>query len=212
MEPEDIAERRDIAILDVRDAYERQLAGGIPGAYLCPVDQLNAESLARVLTDRTQPIAIACMSGKRSRVAVGIVAELGFEDVFELTGGLLGWRAAGLPTCEPVAASNPAGKRIALTQFPRALLACFIAEAVERNVTNPTRTYEELRAVVMRYVDEEIEAHRGFSAEAMQSVIDRTSMLARSMGFPLDIIRINVEHMRSLVEQAVESPAGVSSE
>ena len=47
--------------------------------------------------DKSQPIFVYCMSGGRSASAVSKMEELGFEEVYELDGGMIAWRSSGLP-------------------------------------------------------------------------------------------------------------------
>ena len=48
--------------------------------------------------DRDKTYFIYCRSGRRSLGAVEIMRELGFGKVYHLTGGILQWEEAGLPT------------------------------------------------------------------------------------------------------------------
>jgi rhodanese-related sulfurtransferase len=195
--PIELAARRDIAIIDVRDGRERELTGNIPGAFLCPAQTLNREALERVVA-LDQPIALACMSGRRTAFAVAIAKDAGYTHILELSGGLAAWVRAGLPICAgyaPSAASTPDQ----FTQFPRTLVACFVAEVVQDHNSNTSASLDALHARVLRYIDEEYAANKGNAAAAMHAVIDRTAMLARALGFPLETIRRNVDHMRSQI-------------
>ncbi len=55
-----------------------------------------ASRAAELPTD--QPLVIMCRSGKRGAEAVAKLQALGFADAKNLTGGLLAWKAASLPT------------------------------------------------------------------------------------------------------------------
>jgi thioredoxin len=46
--------------------------------------------------DKSKPIFVYCMSGGRSKKAAERLAELGFNKIFELQGGIMKWNAAGL--------------------------------------------------------------------------------------------------------------------
>ena len=47
--------------------------------------------------DKNKTYLIYCRSGRRSADALGIMAELGFTEVYNLLGGIIDWKAAGLP-------------------------------------------------------------------------------------------------------------------
>ena len=47
--------------------------------------------------DKNKTYLIYCRSGRRSADALGIKAEFGFTEVYNLLGGIIDWKAAGLP-------------------------------------------------------------------------------------------------------------------
>ncbi len=75
-----------INVLDVREPYEYEIAN--IGAPLIPLNELpqRYEEL-----DRDQPLAIHCRSGARSANAVKLLQERGFENVYNVEGGILAW-------------------------------------------------------------------------------------------------------------------------
>lgn len=81
--------------LDVR-TIEEYAKGHIAGSIHLPVDMIldNAET---VLKDKGKTIYVYCLSGSRSAVATERLQKLGYENVFNMTGGLLGWRAKSYP-------------------------------------------------------------------------------------------------------------------
>ena len=88
--------RRDLQIVDVREPHEYTgELGHIPGARLIPLGALadQAEAL-----DKTAPTVTVCRSGGRSAQALAILGRAGFGKVANLAGGMLDWRARGLPT------------------------------------------------------------------------------------------------------------------
>ena len=81
----------DVQILDVREPDEfKGPLGHIIGARLIPLGEL-AGRLGELQRDR--PIVTVCRAGSRSAQAVAILAQNGFTDVANLTGGMLRWRA-----------------------------------------------------------------------------------------------------------------------
>ena len=78
------------ALLDVREHFERRIAD-LPdrGQHQIPTGEL----LARLgEMDRAAELVVYCRSGGRSAWAVRVLQERGFERVFNLKGGILGWR------------------------------------------------------------------------------------------------------------------------
>lgn len=47
--------------------------------------------------DKSKPIFVYCLSGSRSSYAASYMRSQGFKVVYDLTGGMIKWRAAGLP-------------------------------------------------------------------------------------------------------------------
>jgi sulfur dioxygenase len=85
-----------VQVVDVRDADEwKGPLGHIASARLIPLGQLAARAAE---LDRARPVVTACRSGARSAQAVTILQGLGFESVANLAGGMIRWRASGLPT------------------------------------------------------------------------------------------------------------------
>ncbi|AUI50232.1 rhodanese-like domain-containing protein [Arthrobacter crystallopoietes] len=80
-------------ILDIREDFETA-EGMIPEARHIPMGELNAR-LDEV--DRTRRVVVVCRSGNRSaRVADALNAAGYTTDT--MTGGMIAWQAAGLPT------------------------------------------------------------------------------------------------------------------
>ena len=46
---------------------------------------------------RDRPILLACRSGRRAARALFVLEDLGYKQIIGLRGGILAWRAAGLP-------------------------------------------------------------------------------------------------------------------
>lgn len=75
-------------ILDVRTQEEYD-QGHIPGAIVISHEEI-AEKAEEVLTDKDQLILVYCRSGRRSKLAAQILAELGYTNIKEF-GGILDW-------------------------------------------------------------------------------------------------------------------------
>jgi rhodanese-related sulfurtransferase len=74
-------------ILDVRENYEFQ-AGHLKGAKLIPLGELP-KRLGEL--DKTQKIVVVCASGARSAQASKYLVRQGFNQVFNLSGGMINW-------------------------------------------------------------------------------------------------------------------------
>lgn len=75
-------------ILDVRTQAEFD-EKHIPGAVLIPDSQISARA-ERELPDKDQLILVYCRSGRRSKNASAILAELGYTNIREF-GGIIDW-------------------------------------------------------------------------------------------------------------------------
>ena len=81
----------DPYLIDVREPDE-WLAGHPPGAHHVPLMRLPA-SLAEVPIDR--PVVVVCRVGQRSAQAVAYLRQRGWDNVYNLDGGLVEWANAG---------------------------------------------------------------------------------------------------------------------
>lgn len=84
----------EAVIIDVReiDEYNEQR---IEGAILNPLSRFDP-----ALVPEADKIVLQCRSGKRSMDAGLRLAALGRTDLYNLQGGILAWREAGLPVRE----------------------------------------------------------------------------------------------------------------
>ena len=78
----------DYIILDVR-TEEEFAQGHIPGAMLIP-DYAIREKAETALPDKGALILVYCRSGRRSKNAAQILAELGYSNIREF-GGIVSW-------------------------------------------------------------------------------------------------------------------------
>jgi hydroxyacylglutathione hydrolase len=82
-----------LQFVDVRRTSEYR-DGHATGAVNLPLHQL-ADSALRL--DRSRPTAVICGGGYRSSIGASILERLGFETLFNVTGGTAAWIAAALP-------------------------------------------------------------------------------------------------------------------
>jgi rhodanese-related sulfurtransferase len=90
------ASRRQAAgalLIDVREPEEWN-AGHAPNATLVPLGSLSAR-LGDIRRDRE--VLLICRSGNRSGTAQRQLLQLGYEQVFNVSGGMNAWSGAGLP-------------------------------------------------------------------------------------------------------------------
>ena len=96
IEPLALAEHlQDFELIDVREAEEfDDDLGHLRGARLIPMSELAA---AAASFDSSRPIITICRSGTRSAQASLMLVKAGHKKVANLNGGMLRWRAEGLP-------------------------------------------------------------------------------------------------------------------
>jgi rhodanese-related sulfurtransferase len=87
--------RRDALVIDVRES-EEYAAGHIVNARHIPVAQLQ-DQLKSLEKYKTRPVVVCCRSGSRSSGAVGILRKNGFNEAFNMRGGMLAWVQASMP-------------------------------------------------------------------------------------------------------------------
>lgn len=95
-------------LLDVRTAGEFDKEY-IDGAMLADWNSSDFKRRVEAL-DKANPVFVYCLSGGRSASAAKYLRDNGY-DVYELQGGIMKWKAAGLPTV-----SNAAKKEAGMTQ------------------------------------------------------------------------------------------------
>ena len=99
IQPGVLEERRarsdDVQVVDVREPAEFDDAlGHLRGARLVPLAELGAR-VGELDPDR--PVVLVCRSGTRSAQATVLLQKAGLAQVANLAGGMLRWRAEGLP-------------------------------------------------------------------------------------------------------------------
>jgi rhodanese-related sulfurtransferase len=75
-----------ISVLDVREPYEYEVAN--IGARLIPLGELP-ERLVEL--DKDETLAIHCRTGARSARAVRLLQDAGFQEVYNVKGGIAAW-------------------------------------------------------------------------------------------------------------------------
>lgn len=79
----DLLSVEDVQILDAREKSEYEVSH-LENAHLYFPETMN-------LLDKNKPVLIYCTVGYRSNMAAKALSELGFDEVYELKPGILGW-------------------------------------------------------------------------------------------------------------------------
>ena len=97
LSPEEVAQgltEGRMLLVDVRELNETALES-YPDAVVVP---LSAFDPAQIPDPQGKEVVFACRSGKRSVTASLAAQDAGFPYDSHLAGGIIGWKAAGLPT------------------------------------------------------------------------------------------------------------------
>ncbi|MGE5241169.1 MAG: rhodanese-like domain-containing protein [Bacteroidota bacterium] len=91
----------DLLIVDVREADEYH-HGHLPGALLVPRGLLEGAADAackwrveKLREARSRTLVLYCQNGSRSALAADTLQQMGFENVYNLAGGVEMWQAEG---------------------------------------------------------------------------------------------------------------------
>lgn len=95
VEATQLSNRKNAVFLDTREDREYK-DGHIPDAIHIPLSQLSkrASELGKY---KDNPVIAYCRSGNRSNGAGGVLKKNGFENVYNLGGGIGAWEKANLP-------------------------------------------------------------------------------------------------------------------
>jgi rhodanese-related sulfurtransferase len=90
-------------LVDLREPEERTAQGVIPGAIPAPRGMLEfyadpTSSYHKPEFDPGRRVILHCSAGSRSALAADTLAQLGYDNVAHLAGGLTAWKEQGLPT------------------------------------------------------------------------------------------------------------------
>jgi rhodanese-related sulfurtransferase len=85
----------DALVLDVREENEVK-EGRIPHSRHIALGKLSS-SLTELEKYKHKPLVVSCRSGARSLSACRLLRKNGFEQVYNLAGGILAWQQANLP-------------------------------------------------------------------------------------------------------------------
>jgi len=86
---------KNAVVLDVRESSEYD-AGHVLNSKLLPLGKLK-ERMGELEKFKNQPIVVVCRSGNRSGTACFILGKQGFNQVYNLAGGVQAWQKSNLP-------------------------------------------------------------------------------------------------------------------
>lgn len=87
---------KGILVLDVRTPVEYREDGRIPGSILIPV-QILPQHIKDIENFKNKKVLVYCRSGNRSVYASRILEQNGFNQVYNLKDGIIGWKKSGFP-------------------------------------------------------------------------------------------------------------------
>ncbi len=86
-----LGQKADIQVVDIRQPAEIA-SGTVPGAELMPMHTIPLR-IQDIKQDK--PVILVCRSGARSAQACMFLAQNGYENIYNLRGGLMGWAGSG---------------------------------------------------------------------------------------------------------------------
>lgn len=90
---------KTLRVIDVRQPAEIA-AGTVPNAEAMPMHTIPLRMSELKKEDK---LVLVCRSGARSAQACAFLQQQGFEEVYNLRGGMMGWAGSGLPITLPQA-------------------------------------------------------------------------------------------------------------
>ena len=95
MEATQLINHHDALVLDVREDQEYS-GGRVPHSKHIPLRQLSGR-VHELEKFKGKPIIAICRSGARSGHGCSVLRKNGFEQVYNLNGGMMAWQQANMP-------------------------------------------------------------------------------------------------------------------
>ncbi|MGB3714379.1 MAG: rhodanese-like domain-containing protein [Candidatus Promineifilaceae bacterium] len=86
-----IKDQDDVYVIDVREQWEYD-EGHIPGVTLIPMNEVP-DRLEEIPTDKD--VIVTCRSGNRSGQITEYLRQIGYDNVHNMSGGIIAWEAEG---------------------------------------------------------------------------------------------------------------------
>jgi rhodanese-related sulfurtransferase len=195
LSPQQVCDDRTIRLIDIRSADERYaLSVSIPGSRFIAPDVLF-ESGGLPEYPATCKLCIVCLSGHRSCNIAQEVQATGFAEVHSMQGGLLGWKAAGLPTSIELPLSD---RLIDVAELDAQVRSCFVSEAVENALDRDFSGEFDPRAML-----EDLKLRGGFDSEMTRrqasDFLDALAEMARTLGHDMQRVAANLTKLRYML-------------
>lgn len=91
----DMINHKDAVVVDVRPAADFA-KGHVIHAINIPINSFKSQ-IGILQKHKERPIIVNCRSGSQSALACQQLRKDGFQDVYNLSGGIMAWENAGLP-------------------------------------------------------------------------------------------------------------------
>ena len=88
-----IKDQDDVFVIDVREQWEYD-EGHIPGVTLIPMNEVP-NRLDEIPTDKD--VIVTCRTGNRSGQVTDYLRQIGFDNVHNMSGGIVAWESEGYP-------------------------------------------------------------------------------------------------------------------
>lgn len=121
-----LLDRGEAVLIDVREPDEHARER-IEGARLAPLSRFDPRDLAGA---RSKIAVFHCNSGNRTRLAAERLLAAGFAQSFELEGGLVAWKRAGLPVVADRRAPLPIMRQVQIVTGSMVVLGVLLAVLV----------------------------------------------------------------------------------
>ncbi len=125
-----------IIVLDVREKNEVSRFR-IPASYYIPRSYLEIQ-IENIIRDKNAKIVVYCANGARSLYVAKFLKDIGYTNVYNLSSGINGWIAEGLPTekDEEVQKDNQADSSFFYKRYERHFKIPEIGEGGQRKLFN----------------------------------------------------------------------------
>jgi len=110
-------------LIDVRESDE-YIKEHVPEAHLVPLSGFNPEDFPK---EHDKIAIFHCKSGGRTQASASRILGTGFQEVYQLEGGIEAWRAQGLPVNENLKAPISIMRQVQITAGSLVVLGALLA-------------------------------------------------------------------------------------